>query len=186
MIESQTFENQDFTTEPLRGTDFDACEFISCNFAEVQLGGKKFLECTFRNCEMSGAKLQNTAFRECVFEDCKLLGVHFDVCNTFLLAMKFTHCRMDLANFFQLDLTSSEFVECSLVEVDFGEAEMKGISLTSCKLAGAMFDNTNLENADLSGSTDLLISPSSNRITGMRVDSDQLRGLLHAYKLKVN
>lgn len=74
MIESEIYKDQDFTSTPLRGSDFDSCEFIGCIFSEVQLGGKKFLECTFHNCEMSGVKVQDTAFRECTFSDCKLMG----------------------------------------------------------------------------------------------------------------
>jgi fluoroquinolone resistance protein len=186
MTESETFENQDFTQKSLMGSDFDSCEFVGCNFTEAHLGGKKFLECTFRNCEMSGVKVRDTAFRECTFSDCKLMGVNFDVCNTFLLAMDFKACRMDLSNFFSVDLTQSQFNECSLVEADLCGANLKGVSMTNCKLSGTLFDQTNFEKADLSGCSDILINPSANRIIGLRLDKDQLNGLLRSFKLKIN
>lgn len=100
--------------------------------------------------------------------------------------MEYNTCRMDLSNFFNVDLTQSHFIECSLVEADLCGANLKGVTMTSCKLAGALFDQTNLEKADLSGSTDLLINPSANKITGMRIDPDQLSRLLAGYQLKIN
>jgi uncharacterized protein YjbI with pentapeptide repeats len=137
-----------------------------------------FTDCIFTSCNISNAKLGNTAIREIQFNDCKLLGLHFDDCNDFLFAAKFTNCNLHLSSFYQRKMRQARFSNCDLQETDFSMAELVQATFDQCNLAGAVFDATNLEKADFRTSYHFTINPISNKIKKARFSKDSLEGLL--------
>ena len=54
---------------------------------------------------------------------------------------------------------------------------------SNCDLAGAMFENTNLENSDLSSSFNFSIDPENNRIKKAKFSTSGIKGLLDKYDI---
>ena len=70
-------------------------------------------------------------------------------------------------------------------ETDFTSADVTAASFNDSILAGAMFDNTTLEKADLRRAIGFSIDPENNRINRAKFSVDGLLGLLHKYNIEV-
>ncbi|MBL7951413.1 MAG: pentapeptide repeat-containing protein [Flavobacteriales bacterium] len=183
--QDRSFTGGELRHDEFAGSEFENCIFRSGQWMSADLAGARFSDCTFEQCDLSNAVVRGTGFRTVVFKGCKLLGVPFDQCNTFLLAMRFEHCRMDFASFRSLALKGARFASCSLVEADFSGTDLRKASFDDSDLAGAVFDETVLEEADLRAARDFIIDPDRNRIKGARFALDGLPGLLMRHGISV-
>ena len=57
--------------------------------------------------------------------------------------------------------------------------------LKQCNLLNATFDNTNLEGADLTQSTNYAIDPERNKIKGAKFSLPEIVGLLTKYGIQI-
>lgn len=185
-IEEKTFEKIDFSEQELVKGEYENCTFINCNFPNTALSGINFADCTFTGCNLSLSKLAQTALRDIKFKDCKLLGVHFESCSEFLFSVDFDGCMLNLSSFYKRNLKKARFKNCSLHEVDFSEADMSGSLLENCDLAGATFDHTILEKADLRSAYNFSIDPESNRIRKAKFSVSGIQGLLSKYNIEIH
>lgn len=182
----QTFEKIDFTTTAFTKGEYEGCTFLHCTFAETSLSGSSFAECEFAGCNLSLSKLAHTSLKDVRFNDCKLMGVRFENCNAFLFEVAFDRCMLNLSSFYKRNLKKARFNHCSLREVDFAEADLSMAVLNDCDLAGAMFDRTLLEKADLRTAVNYIINPELNRMTKAKVSVAGLPGLLQQYNLDIS
>lgn len=171
---------------PLQKGEYEDCSFKGCDFSETDLSEFRFSNCVFTDCNLSMAKLSNTAFREISFRDCKLLGLHFDDCNKFGLAMQFDQCILNLSSFYKLKLPKTLFRNSRLEEVDFAECDLTAAVFENCDLSGAVFDHTNLEKADLRTAYNFNIEPSENRIRKAKFSVQGLPGLLRNFEIEID
>ncbi|MGH1334618.1 MAG: pentapeptide repeat-containing protein [Aureispira sp.] len=182
----QEFENIDFTQTKLQEGEYEACTFKNCNFSAVDFFKNRFIETSFVNCDLSNASVATTSLQEVEFIGCKLLGIAFEHCRTFGLAMTFEQCQLNHASFYQLDLQNSRFQNCELKSVDFAEANLAKVQLTSCNLLHANFEQTNLEGADLRHSIQYSIDPNKNRLRGATFSLQEVVGLLDQHKINID
>lgn len=186
-IEDQAFEKTDFTARPpARGTCYEYCTFINCNFANADLPDISFLECTFTGCNLSMANTLKTEIKDVTFKDCKLMGIHFEHCSEFLFAATFDNCLLNLSSFYKRNLKQSSFSNCSLHETDFTEADLTGVSLHNCDLDKATFERTVLEKADLTTAYNYSIDPAINKIRKAKFALPAVTGLLHKYDIEIS
>lgn len=177
------YRSLDFSSEALEMADYENCRFIQCNFALSDLSERQFEDCSFDECDLSNANITHTAFRTVSFESCKLIGLQFDTCNPFLLAMKFKKSILNFSSFFQLKLPGTVFSQCSIQEADFSNANFNGATFHECDLIGSMFDNTQLEKADFYTATQFIIDPEKNKISEARFSYENIEGLLTKYNI---
>src|SRR3954463_255111 len=90
----QTFEKLNLAEKPLLMGEYEYCKFINCDLSNSNLNNFKFSECEFINCNLSLAKLSKTVLRDITFKECKMLGLQFDSCNPFGLALRFENCNL--------------------------------------------------------------------------------------------
>jgi fluoroquinolone resistance protein len=186
MIENQTFEKIDFTSNTINVDEYDACIFQSCNFENQNLDNFTFIDCEFIDCNLSLIKATNTAFKTVKFSNCKLLGVDFSQCNTFLLNMNFESCVMNLTSFYQLKIKQKVFNNCSLNEADFSETDLSESNFNNCDLKRAIFNRSVLIKTDFTSALNFSIDPETNKIKGAKFSKNNLVGLLTKYQLKIN
>lgn len=186
LFEDRTFTGADLGADAFAGVAFEHCVFRSGQWMAADLRGARFSDCTFEQCDLSNALVDGTGFRTVRFNGCKLLGVQFERCNAFLLAMRFDHCRMDFASFRSLALKGAHFTACRLVEADFSSSDLGRAVFDGSDLSGAVFDKTNLEGADLRQARNFIIDPERNRIKGAHFALYGLPGLLMRYGIKVD
>lgn len=178
-----------FTGNELQADGFAHAEFEQCTFRAGQwmgadLSKTRFTECVFEQCDLSNAVIAGAGFRHVEFKGCKLLGLQFDQCNAFLLAMRFDHCRLDFASFRSLVLKGARITACSLAETDFSGTDLGKAVLTDSDFAGALFDGTNLEEADLREARNFIIDPERNRIKRAQFSLHGLPGLLMRHGIR--
>lgn len=184
-IDDLTFQGKDFTIDSLEKGDYENCQFIDCNFAEVRLSYLNFIDCKFESCDFSNAKFTETGLRNVNFLKCKLIGIRFDGCNDFLFAASFKDSRLDYSSFHQVNAQKTSFQNCSLIEVDFTETNLKGVSFDNSDLSRAMFESTNLEEADFRIAHSFSIDPRQNQVKNAKFHKNNLEGLLYRYKLDI-
>ncbi|GAB5556208.1 MAG: pentapeptide repeat-containing protein [Schleiferiaceae bacterium] len=180
----EVFEDLDFSQSPLPSKNFEGCTFVGCRFTGLNLSAHSFVECEFENCDLSNIDVTDTSWQECTLQQCKIMGVRFDAANSFLFSIEASNCNFQYSNFYGRNLKSSRFSQCDFTEVDFGDADASGISLTQCNFQNAIWENTRLEKANLSGAENLTLDPESNFIIGMTLPKDSALNLLAKYKLK--
>jgi len=184
-FDNQIFEGIDYTLDGITKGEYDNCTFKNCNFSNVHASNISFVECEFVNCNFSNTIVANSAFREVKFIECKLLGVNFQECEPFLLALYFENCRLIFSSFYQLKLTNTDFINCNLQEVNFTETNLSKANFDNCDLKNAIFDQTNIENANFISSFNFDINPSKNRIRKAKSSQDNVIGLLKSYNIIV-
>ncbi|MFT4968341.1 MAG: fluoroquinolone resistance protein [Chitinophagales bacterium] len=179
------FYDTDFTTKGELAKLFETCEFVNCNFSNLDLGQIVFEDCTFKNCDFALVNTHNSAFKNVFFEDCKLKQLRFDSCSNFLLKLEFKNCTLQDSSFYQVNLARHEFHDCNLTEVDFTEAILIDSTFNNCNLGGAIFDNTHLERADFRTAVNFQIDPANNKMKGAKFSINGLANLLVKYKLDI-
>jgi uncharacterized protein YjbI with pentapeptide repeats len=185
VVEEQTFEKLDITTHPLAFGKYEQCHFRHCNFANANLSGFHFTDCTFSNCNFSLANTSQTVFSEVKFKDCKLLGLHFDYCKEYPFSVTFENCLLNLSCFYQRKLKKTKFINCSLQEVDFTEADLSHVVFEDCNLLQATFDRTNLEGTDFRTAVNYHLDPEKNKLKKTKFSAVGAMGLLSKYDIEI-
>lgn len=185
VFEDQTFDGKGLNLIKLERGKYDNCVFLNCDFSNADLGYMVFVECQFDRCNLTMAKIIDTAFRVVEFTDCKLLGLAFDSCSNFLLALSFMRCELNLASFQGLKLKGTHWRESSLKEVDFTNADVTNALFDQCDLERTIFDGTKMEGADFRKAYNYNIDPDINRVKGAKFSSTGLSGLLEKYRLHI-
>jgi fluoroquinolone resistance protein len=185
IIENSTFERNDFTQIPLAKCEYENCNFIICDFSNSTLAGIAFLNCRFSGCNLSMTKLTRTVFRDAQFLDCKMLGLHFGDCVQIGLTLNMDNCNLSHSSFYKTKLKNSVFKNSRLHELDFTESDLSNVFFSGCDLNGSLFDNTNMEKADLRTAFNYNIDPERNRIKKAKFSLDGVPGLLNKYDIQI-
>ena len=165
--------------------DYENCTFTNCDLSNSDLSQRIFLDCEFNSCNLSTAKLIKTGLKNVKFKDCKLLGLHFENCDQFLFEVDFDKCILNLSSFYKWKLKKTRFKDSNLSEVDFTEADMTSSLFDNCELAGARFERTILEKADLRTSRNYSIDPELNKIKKAKFSIYGISGLLDKYEIEI-
>lgn len=185
-VEDKTFDNGDFTEKLLQKGDYECCRFVNCKLYQSNISSINFIDCEFETCDLSLVNLTATIFRDVKFSNCKMLGIHFENCNQFGLAVSFSNCNLAHSSFYQTKLKRTVFKNCNLAEVNFTESDMRNSLFENCDFSNAHFENTDLENADFRSSYNYSIDPESNRIKKARFSLSGLPGLLGKYDIQID
>lgn len=167
------------------GREFEQFRFVNCDLSEANLAGLRFEDCLFERCNLSTAKLGGTALQNVAFNDCKLLGVQFSACQDMLFGVHFDLCQLRYASFGGKKMAGTRFVQCTLDEADFTNADLSEASFQGCDLTRTSFHNTQLIGADFTTATGFSLDPESNNLTGARFALSGLPGLLDKYGIVV-
>ena len=185
IIEDQTFTK--ITGKDIAGkrSTFESCSFINCDLSYANLSKLVFTECKFEGCNLSLVGLLDTGLQDIQFKDCKLSGADFSKSQDFLFAVNFDSCILDNAVFYKKKNKGAKFIDCSLVETDFTEADLSNVKFDNCNLNRAFFDRTMLKNADLSTSYNFIIDADKNDIKKAKFSIQGLPGLLAKYDIRI-
>ncbi|KQC30338.1 pentapeptide repeat-containing protein [Flagellimonas eckloniae] len=184
-IADKTFDNQDYSETRLKKADYENCIFKNCKFSNGFLDNQNFMECQFLECDLTNANVKHTIFKECLFTSSKLMGLRFEDCNDFLLAVEFENSDLSFASFFQLSIKNTPFKDCKLIETDFTEADLTLSTFTNCNIDRAIFNQTILEKADFRTSFNFDIDPQQNKLKKARFSKENLIGLLKKHDIVV-
>ena len=184
-FDEETFEGIDYTKKDIVKGEYDNCTFLNCNFSGIYASNIGFIECEFINCNFSNADIGNTAFKTATFIECKLLGLKFNECDPFLLALKFNNCQLNVSSFYKLNIPNISFINCNLQEVDFTEANISKGIFDNCDLKNAIFNRTKLEKANFSSAFNFDINPTDNFIKKAIFSKENIIGLLKSFDISL-
>lgn len=182
-IEGRLFDVK--TTRELPFGEYDKCTFKGLNFSNLDVSQYIFNDCEFIDCNLTLVKIRQTAFRKVRFEGCKLMGLNFDDCNNFGMALGFSTCNITNCTFTALFLTRTKFEVCDVHDCDFTQTNLSDGAFLRCSLRGSTFERSNLEKVDFRYSTGIAIDPSKNKMRKAKFQTDQLPGLLKTYQLEI-
>jgi uncharacterized protein YjbI with pentapeptide repeats len=181
-----------FRTEggQLDRSEFDQCVFDRCVFSRSVLAHCRFTSCRFVGCDLSNIAVPSSRFRDVRFEATKLLGVDWTKGDAMAEAhaptsLSFVDCVVDLSSFFGLNLRTAVMQRCSAKEVDLSEADLRDAVCRGTDFAGAKFQGTNLERADLREAMNYAIDPRANRVKGARFSLPEAVALLRGFAVVV-
>ena len=120
----RTYGVEDLPEGRLAKGEYDGCTFLQLDLSGADLTGCTFMDCRLEACNLGNAKMKGAALKSVAFVDCKLTGIHFRDCITFLFAVSFERCKLDLSSFHKMPMKETRFLDCSLQEADLSEADL--------------------------------------------------------------
>jgi uncharacterized protein YjbI with pentapeptide repeats len=97
----------------------------------------------------------------------------------------FKDCLLDYAQFYALKMKKMQFINCSMIAVDFMASDLTEVLFDNCNLRRAVFIDTILNKADFSTSYDYTIDPEKNKLKKAVFSTEGLKGLLEKYDIVV-
>ena len=119
------------------------------------------------------------------FKDCNLSSINFAMVDQFIFEAHFTDCILDFSKFYSLKLKNTAFKTCSMIAMDFMNADMTKVFFSNCDLYQAVFDKTILNQADFSSSKNYSFNPAKNKVKKAVFSKDGLAGLLKSHDIVV-
>ena len=97
----------------------------------------------------------------------------------------FKDCLLDYAKFYALKLKKMQFINCSMIAVDFMSSDLTEAVFDNCNLRRAVFMNTIALKTDFYTSYDYSIDPEINKLKKAVFSTEGLKGLLEKYDLVI-
>lgn len=167
-----------------QGDELSGYQFEEINFTEETLKSLIFIDCKFSKCNLSNASLQNSVLRSVVFENCNLMGINW-------IDLRkggdfgFHSCKLDYGCFQGLDLRGKNFVDCSIKEADFSQANLSKACFSGSNLAGTSFSNVNIEKSDFRNCLNYFIDPRFAKMKEAKFSFPEAIVLLQALGIEV-
>lgn len=181
--ENTKIKNQSFKKEVFTDYEYECCTFTNCDFTEASLYSCNFIDCEFHDCNLALTKLDGTILNDVRFYNCKILGIHFDLCSSFIFDVFFKNCILDDSSFDKRKMNKTQFIDCSLKGTYFGDAQLKQAKFANCDLSEASFIRANLQEADFTTSYNYGINLEDCFVKKTRFSRDGLAGLLKNYDI---
>ncbi|MDB5119490.1 MAG: putative low-complexity protein [Sphingobacteriales bacterium] len=181
----ELFKNYNFPDHFFQHSVFENCTFENYNFSDKDFSGTDFIETLFINCNFSNASLAGSGLKDTIFKHCKLTGVDFARSKDFLFSVQFSNCILDYTSFVKKKNRKCNFIDCSVKGADFTESDLTNSTFDNCDLIAAVFNRTNLNNADLSTSYNFVINPEINSLRKAKLSLNGLPGLLLTYGIVI-
>jgi uncharacterized protein YjbI with pentapeptide repeats len=183
--EQKSFEDIDYSEKKLTDTEFYKCKFHNCNFTKSDFSDIDFIDCNFTKCNFTLTILKNSGLKDIHFNECKIMGIDFSICNNFLFTLHFNECHLDNSTFHSKKLKKTNFINCTLKEVDFSEVDLTSSVFQNCDLSNSTFNQTILDKVDFRTAVNYVIEPDRNRIKKAKFSLTGLPGLLAKYDIIV-
>ena len=127
--------------------------------------------------------------RGITFTDCKVIGVNWTRASwpRLILAppLTFRKCVLDDSSFFGLSLEEIVIEECKARDVDFREANLRGVNFSYSDVAHSLFGRTNLTGADFTEATGYAIDIFANEIKHAKFSRHEAIRLLDSLDIEL-
>jgi uncharacterized protein YjbI with pentapeptide repeats len=108
------------------------------------------------------------------------------MCNRLLFDVYFEKCQLDFAKFYTLPLNKAQFIGCSLLAVDFMNANIKEVLFDRCDLHRSEFNGAMAHKADFYSSENFTINPAKTKVEKAVFAATKLEGLVNQIGIKVH
>ena len=149
----------DFGKALLKNVNFKHSVLQHCNFAEAELSGAEMGKANFTNSTFNNANILQSIVEETIFEGASMQRVNFDkmdmTCAIFhkadLTNAQFHNVKLFGTEFHNAAMTGAKFSHVLLKDVNFSEAKLDGARFDCVIAESAIFEQSILLYADLTG-----------------------------------
>jgi len=184
-ILDQEFRDQTFDDNNTKFKDFENCTFYNCDFRQCTFQTVTFIDCNFFECNFQETKVNYVSLRGVFFTKCNFTNVNFAMTDQVIFEFHFKDCQLDYAKFYALKLKKMQFINCSMIAIDFMGSDLTEVLFDNCNLRHAVFIDTIANKADFSTSYDYVIDPDKNKLKKAVFSIEGLKGLLTKYDIVV-
>lgn len=124
---------------------FDHCEFENVHLNQCSLSRVHFISCRISGMELSQSLVQDTLFQLCKGHYCDFGGSTFKDCAfdiNDLTGSGFVQCDFKKTSFDKCIFNSTEWFNTKLKELDFSSCEIENIAVSSDKLTGVVVNSS--------------------------------------------
>ena len=186
---STTFSHLSVTDQEMSELEFEACDFIECNFTATRFKKCRFIESTFTRCNLSLAQVSRSQFTDVIFNECKLVGVDWTRASwpklVFSIALQFKQCILNDSSFFGLNLDEITIDACKAHDVDFREGRFRRAILIGTDFTHSLFAKTDLSGADFTDASHYDIDIFNNNISKAKFSRDEAIRLLNSLDIEL-
>ena len=148
-VSDYIFENvcieQNLDNVTIDGCKFSKCQFENVHFNQCSLSRVHFISCRISGMEFSQSLVQDTLFQLCKGHYCDFGGSTFKDCMfdiNDLTGSGFVQCDFKKTSFDKCILNSTEWFNTKLKELDFSSCEIENIAVSSDKLTGVVVNSS--------------------------------------------
>jgi len=185
----QTFSDLILNEETVANKTFENCQFIRCQFNQATLSKCKWVDCSFEHCQLNNATITGSLFNTVSFKSCKLLGIDWTQAHWPLVVLggmlTFDECDLSHNYFFGLTLCELVLTECKAHELDCREADCREADFSGTDLSRALFQKTNLTNANFNRAFNYHINVNENKIKGAKFSVPEVLNLLAPFEIEI-
>ncbi len=181
----QNFSDITFLEHDIKYKEYENCTFTNCDFTSSFFVAVAFIDCNFINCNFKGTKINHVSLRNVWFTKCDFTSVNFAMTDQIIYEFHFKDSLLDYAQFYSLKLKKMQFINCSMIAVDFMESDLTEALFDNCNLRHAVFIGTTANKTDFSTSYDFIIDPEKNKLKRAVFSRDNVAGLLKKYDLLI-
>jgi uncharacterized protein YjbI with pentapeptide repeats len=184
----KTYSDQNFKAlkldqESLRSAGFHDCQFKQVSFVGARLIDCRFANCTFTNCDFSLVQIPGCLLSSVLFERCKLVGINWTEADWTSVRLgeplAFKECALNHSTFIGLDMQEVRMIGCTVIGVDFREANLSLADFSDSDLQESLFLHTDLTSANLSKARNYTIAPGENTLKQARFAMPEALSLLY-------
>lgn len=184
-IADQEYRDEVFNDVNTKFKEFENCTFYNIDFTDCTFQTVTFVDCNFFDCNFKDTKINYVSLRGVWFTKCNFTNVNFAMTDQVIFEFHFKDCLLDYAQFYALKMKKMQFINCSMIAVDFMASDLTEVLFDNCNLRRAVFIDTIANKADFSTSYDYAFDPEKNKIKKAIFSVDGLKGLLQKYDIVV-
>jgi len=174
----------------ISGGEFYDCSFVLCSFAETEFLNCKFNNCVFEQCDLSLMRVTGSTFPGTRFVNSKVMGVDWTLVNwsASLIGepLSFLECSINHSTFIGLHLKGISIKDCMATDVDFRDSDLFQANLSGTNFAESLFTNTNLIEADFRNAQNYDINPVKNTLTKAKFSLPEAMALLFSMDIELS
>lgn len=161
---SAHFHDDDYSHLEISNTEWNQCVIENMTLSQTHFDNCYFIDVLFKNCDLSNAHFNKSLLRRVSFSHCKIMGSDF--VEDMMELVHFENVLGHYANFSSLHNKGLSFLSCDLSNGYFTSCEMKKTTFEDTKLLACEFLGSPLRDIDLS----------SDVITGIRINPQDIAG----------
>jgi uncharacterized protein YjbI with pentapeptide repeats len=180
--QDETFVEIRLERAKISRSEFYNCTFRQCSFAETEFLKCRFSKCVFEGCDLSLIQVADSAFPGTRFVNSKVLGVNWTMADWSAYSLgeplSFKKCSINHSTFIGLQMKGISIVDGVASDVDFRETDLSQANLSGTDFAKSLFSSTNLTEADFREAINYAINPAKNTLTRAKFSLPEAMSLL--------
>ena len=182
ILENFEFTKLDLPDREARLVEIDRCRFQEVNLSGTALQRARGSDLVVVDSDLANFSAESSSLSRARFETSRLTGGRW--VDGKLRHVIFSHCRLDLAVFWETTFEEVTFEDCNLAHVDFADADLSGTTFVRCDLSRGRLLRAKMEGVRIeSCKLDAITGIASMR--GSSVTSADLQSLTYAFAREI-